>query len=48
MDKATQDTTVTSAGATKKPRAASKKVPTVTIPNVVTVKYLAGLLDKCG
>jgi translation initiation factor IF-2 len=45
MDKATQDTTVTGAGATKKPRAASKKVPAVTIPNVVTVKHLAGLLD---
>jgi translation initiation factor IF-2 len=45
MDKAAQDTTVTGTGATKKPKTAPRKVPTVTLPNVVTVKQLASLLD---
>jgi translation initiation factor IF-2 len=45
MDKAAQDTTVAGTGATKKPKSTARKVPTVTLPNVVTVKQLAALLD---
>ena len=45
MDKLIQDETADSAQATKKTKSTTKKVPKVTIPNVLTVKQLAELLD---
>ena len=45
MDKLKQDETAESVEGTKKAKSASKKVPKVTLPNVVTVKQLAELLD---